>query len=118
MTASHLPTALVLTAALALPAAAAAAPTSSFAESRGYQNCRTAAERAVDLVGLDSRYYIYDHNDARRYYMNGYARIDGVSTTVKIDCQTTVSGRRIETVSVAIGHFAGRVVGRPAVANN
>jgi hypothetical protein len=112
----HLPIAFVMATGLALPAASAAAPGSSFAESRGYQHCRAAAERAVDLYSLDGKYYIYERDDARQYYMNGFARIDGVSTPVKIDCLTTVGGHRVQTVNVATGEFVGRLVERPVVA--
>ncbi|MFU8816473.1 MAG: hypothetical protein ACNA7W_14075 [Pseudomonadales bacterium] len=112
----HLPLVFALTAGLALPAAAAAAPGSSFAESRGYQNCRAAAERAVALYSVDGKYYIYDRKDARQYYMNGFAHIDGASAAVKIDCLTNVSGHRVETINVATGEFVGRLVEGPVVA--
>jgi hypothetical protein len=117
--AARLPIALAVTAAMALlPVLAAAAPKSSFAESRGYQACRDAAAREAILIGVEKRYFIYEQEDARRYYMNGYARQGGASTPVKIDCQTTISGRRVEAVSVDTGHFAGRLVERPVVAGN
>jgi hypothetical protein len=107
---------VALTAGLALPVTAAAAPTSSLAESRGYQNCRAAAERTVDLLSVNGKYYLDDRGEVRQYYMNGMARVDGATTHVKIACQTTVSGHRVSAVNVAAGEFAGRVVQRPAVA--
>jgi len=115
---SKLPLSIVvaLSAGLVLPAIAAAAPAGSLAESRGYQNCRAAAERNVDLLTVHGRYYTNDREDARQYYLNGFARIDGATTAVKIDCLTSVSGHRVASVNVAAGEFVGRLVERPVVA--
>lgn len=124
MSRSTLPAAVAFSMAVALaavslqPAAASAAPASSLAESRGFQNCRAAAERDAGLYSVERHYFIYQHDDARRYYMNGYARQNGATTQVRIDCLTTASGHRVKTVSVGEGRFAGRLVERPAVARN
>lgn len=103
--------------ALSAGSASAAAP-SSFAESRGYQNCSDAAARTVHLIKMDSNYFIYDREDARRFYLNGYAFRDGTSAPVKIACETTASGNRVLDVSVDSGHYAGRVVDSVNVARN
>ena len=95
-----------------------AAQPSSFAESRGYQTCADAAERETQLIEVAANYYIYDHNDARRYYMNGYAFQDGQSAPIKIACDTTLSGHRLLGVSVDAGQYAGRLVEPVDVATN
>lgn len=106
-----------LAAALLAGTAGAAAP-SSFAESRGYQNCRDAAAADVHLIKVDSDYYIYAHDDTRRFYLNGYAFRNGASEAVKIACETTVSGNRVLEIAVDGGRYAGRVVDPVNVAQN
>ncbi len=110
--------AAALATATALAGPAAAEAPSSFAESRGYQSCVAAAERHGDIYAVDSSYYIYDRDDSRSYYLNGYGRRDDANTAVRIACQTTRNGHRVLTVSLEQGHFAGRVVERPVVAKN
>ena len=106
-----------LTAALLAGTAAAAAP-SSFAESRGYHNCREAAADSVHLIKVDANYYIYDHDGNRRFYLNGYAFRNGASEAVKIACDTTASGNRVLDMSVDGGRYAGRVVDPVNIAQN
>jgi hypothetical protein len=106
------------TAVLFSAGAASAATPSSFAESRGYQNCSDAAARSVQLIKMDSNYFIYDHEDSRRFYLNGYAFRDGTSQPVKIACDTTASGNRVLEVSVDGGRYAGRVVDPVSIARN
>jgi hypothetical protein len=103
---------------LLLAGAATAAPPSSFAESRGYQNCVDAVGNGTRLLNVDANYYIYDHDDARSYYLNGYARQNGITEPVKIACQTTRSGNRVMAVSVDGGRYAGRVVEGVEIARN
>lgn len=103
---------------LAAAGAASAAPPSSFAESRGYQNCVDAASASIRLLDVDSKYYIYDHEDARSFYLNGYARQSGSTEPVRIACQTTRSGHRLLNVSVDNGHYAGRLVEGVEIASN
>jgi hypothetical protein len=91
---------------------------SSFSESRGYQTCVDAAERESHIVKVASDYFIYDHQDARRFYLNGYAFRDGASVPVKISCDTTLSGHRLLDVSVDAGQYAGRLVEPVEVARN
>jgi len=87
---------------------------SSFAESRGYQNCLRAAEREVKLLHAESRYFINEvqEDGARLYYLNAYVRSngsansDGRSDSARIACQTTMSGHRVLSVSVDDGRFA------------
>ncbi|MCC5888667.1 MAG: hypothetical protein JJT88_19695 [Gammaproteobacteria bacterium] len=112
---THLLIVLAVAGVLALPASATTPPRSSLSESRGYQNCLAAAEGAMDMRHVASTYYIYEDDDSRRYYMNGFALIDGASTEVKIDCLTTFGGRRIESLSVAPGVFVGRQVEHPSL---
>lgn len=103
--------------ALTAGAAQAAAP-SSFTESRGYQACVDAAGRDNQLIKMDGDYFIYDHSDSRRYYLNGYAFRDGNSEPVRVACDTTRSGNRVLEVSVDQGHYAGRIVEPVNVARN
>ncbi len=110
--------AAALAAAVGLAGPAAAEAPSSFAESRGYQNCVAAAEDQGAIYAVDSSYYIYDRDDSRSYYLNGYGRRDGANSPVRIACQTTPSGHRVLAVSLEQGHFAGRVVESPVVARN
>jgi hypothetical protein len=91
---------------------------SSFAESRGYQTCVDAADRDNQIVKVASDYFIYDHSDARRFYLNGYAFRDGASVPVKISCDTTLSGQRLLDVRVDAGQYAGRLVEPVDVARN
>lgn len=91
---------------------------SSFAESRGYQTCVDGAEREVQLIQVSGDYFIYDHSDARRYYLNGYAFRDGESAEVKIACDTTLSGNRLLGVTVDSGRYAGQVVETVDVADS
>ena len=109
---------LAATGGLLLAGVATAAPPSSFAESRGYQNCVDAVGHDTRLLNVDAKYYIYDHADARSYYLNGYARQAGVTEPVKIACQTTRSGNRVIAVSVDGGRYAGRVVEGIEIARN
>jgi hypothetical protein len=113
---THILTAGLLAAGLS--ASASAGAPSSFAESRGYQNCVDAASASVQLLDVDSTYYIYDHEDARNFYLNGYARAAGRSEPVKIACQTTRSGHRLLSVSVDNGRYAGRVAESVEIASN
>jgi len=113
----HRFTCLAVAAVLALPAVAATPGRSSLSESRGYQTCRAQAERAADMLHLDSDYYIHEQDDTRLYYMNGYARLDDGSTAVKIACLTSASGHLLETFSLAPGVYVGRVREQPAVAS-
>ena len=111
--------AAVLAATLSLGTAAAwATKPSSYAESRGYQMCVEAAGREAHLIKVASDYFIYDRDDARRYYLNGYAFADGDRTPVKIACDTTPAGTRLLGVSVDAGPYAGRFVEPVEVARN
>lgn len=110
-------TVLALSAALA-SAPARAGDVSSFTESRGYHTCVEAAGRAENLVKVDSRYFIYEHADARRFYLNGYAFRDGDSVPVKIACDTTLGGHRLLDLSVDGGSYAGRTVEPVRVADS
>lgn len=110
-------TAAVLAMALSSVPAWAAQPSSS-AESRGYQACVDGAGEQARLIRVDPDYYIYEHQDARRYYLNGYAFQNGDSTEVKIACDTTLAGHRLLGVSVDQGRYAGRVVNPVEVAGN
>ncbi len=112
-----------IAAAVALAAAAAAipawsAPPSSPAESRGYQACVAAAAHQIDLLTVHSHYFIYDHQDSRRYYLNGYARRQNGAEPVKIACDTTTNGSHLLDVHVDEGRYAGRLVGTMNVADN
>lgn len=109
----QLPIFLALSAGLLLPAAANFPTRSSLAESRGYQSCSEAAQRAVEIRYLDSDYYIYEYEDTRRYYMNGFALLDGASTAVKIACLTSVNGHQIEDFSIGPGEYRGRRLEQP-----
>ena len=95
-----------------------AAERSSFAESRGYQTCVDAAARESQLIKVDADYFIYQHADARRFYLNGRAFRGGESAPVKIACDTSPSGHRLLGVSVDAGTYAGRLVEPVNVANN
>lgn len=104
-------------AALATGSAHAASP-SSFAESRGYQNCVEAAGREVRLIRTDADYFIYDHADSRRYYLNGHALRSGAGEAIRIACSTTRSGSRVIDVQVDAGSYAGRLVDPVDIARN
>ena len=106
-----------LTAAILSGAAQAAAP-SSFTESKGYQNCVDAADRETQVIRIRSNYYIYEHDDSRRYYLNGQAFVGGQSQAVKIACDTTLSGNRVLSVSVDQGQYAAREGSPMEVARN
>lgn len=111
--------ALALGVAVAAAAGAVQAKSpSSFAESRSYQGCVDAAERATDLIHVDSDYYLYEHADSRKLYLNGYAYRGGDSQPVKIACDTTLSGSRVLDLSVDAGRYAGRLVEPLKVAKN
>lgn len=110
-------TAAVLVMALSSVPAWAVQP-SSAAESRGYHACVEGAGEQARLIRVDSDYYIYEHQDARRYYLNGYAFRNGDSTEVKIACDTTLAGHRLLGVTVDQGRYAGRLVTPLEVAGN
>lgn len=110
-------TCLVVAAVLSLPAVSAAPSRSSLSESRGYQTCRAQAEQVADMLHLYSDYYIYQKEDTRLYYMNGYALLDDGSKAVKIACLTSASGHRLETFSLTPGVYVGRLPEQPAVAS-
>lgn len=101
-----------------LAGAAQAVSPSSFTESRGYQNCAAAAAREAHIIRLDGRYFIYEHPEARRYYLNGAAFRNGASQPVKVACDTTFSGNRVLNVSVDAGSYAAREIEPIDVARN
>lgn len=111
-------TAALLTTGLAAAGISHAAPPSSAAESRGYQQCVDAADREVRVIKMQANYFIYEREDSRQYYLNGYAFRDGDSQAVKIACSTTPSGNRVLDVSVDQGRYAGRIVDGIDVAQN
>jgi hypothetical protein len=121
MTAAHRTSRLLaatVVSGLGLASAAHAAAPSTFSESRGYQNCVDAAEQQTRLLGVDGRYFIYEHDDSRHFYLNGHAREDRRSVPVKISCLTNRSGTRVLEVAVNGGHYAGRLVEPVGVASN
>lgn len=110
-------------AVLALAAAASSTPAwsaqkSSASESRGYQTCVQAAGRETRLIRVDSRYFIYQRDGERRYYLNGHAFRRGASEPVKIACDITPNGSHLLGVAVDSGQYAGRLVTPVDVANN
>ncbi|MEQ8860577.1 MAG: hypothetical protein RIC56_18200 [Pseudomonadales bacterium] len=108
---------LLAAGAVAADAAHAANP-SSLSESRGYQQCVDAADREVKVIKVDADYYLYDHGDTRRFYLNGYAFRNGASEAVKIACTTIRSGHRVLDLSIDQGRYAGRLVEEVNVAQN
>ncbi len=104
--------------AVILSGAAQAAAPSSFTESKGYQNCVDAADGETQVIRMRSNYYIYEHDDSRRYYLNGQAFIGGESQPVRIACDTTLSGNRVLSISVDQGQYAAREATPMEVARN
>ncbi|HEX7036206.1 MAG TPA: hypothetical protein VF210_10550 [Pseudomonadales bacterium] len=115
---THTGRAIIAGAALLLTGTAWAVAPSSFSESRGYRACVDSARDQAHLIHVNSNYYIADHGDSRRYYLNGYAFRGGESTEVKIACDTTLSGHRVLGVSVDLGQYAGRIATPIEVAGN
>lgn len=103
---------------LMMSGTALAADLSSFAESRGYQNCVDAAKREVQLVKVEADYFIYDSAESRRFYLNGHGFRNGDIGPVKIACDTTPSGNRLLGVSVDGGQYAALEVEPVNVARN
>jgi hypothetical protein len=110
-----------LVAGLALMAGVAVADRpSSFADSRGYQNCVKAASARMGDVSVRSKYFINEENEpgSRTYYLNGSQvtqrtnRFDGRVEAVRIACETTASGHRVLDVRVDGGQYAA--IFRPA----
>lgn len=98
--------------------AAQAGQRSSFTESNGYQNCARAAADLADVIRLDSDYFIYEHADARRFYLNGRAFLGGENQPIRIACDTTPSGSRVLDVSLDQGSYAARMSDAVNVAAN
>ena len=108
---------LLLTGLTLASAGALAASPSSYSESAGYKNCRAAAENHASIATIDARYYIYQDVDSRRFYLNGYGRVDGERGAVKIACDISNSGHRVHTVAVDLGRYKGRLVDPQTVAS-
>lgn len=99
---------------------------SSFADSRGYQNCSRIALSRNDDVRIDSTYFLNEENEpsSRTYYLNGTrrtygaGRFDGRIEPVRIACETTASGHRVLDVRVDGGQYAAIVRPAPGSAAN
>lgn len=63
-------------------------------------------------INMDRKYYTNTHADAREFYLNGRARVDGTWGPVRISCKTSLSGHKV----FAMTHQAGSYLGRTQVA--
>jgi len=80
----------------------------TFAEQRGYENCRT--QFADQSRGLETtRHYFVDRSaETPRFYINGSRWEDGERTLARMTCVTTPSGARILASEVESGRFLNR----------
>ncbi|MEM6708199.1 MAG: hypothetical protein AAF648_05400 [Pseudomonadota bacterium] len=88
-----------------MTAGTALAGNSSPAELRGFDRCVNAVES--DSRGLVvSRNYLINNNDSsREYFINGTRWESGDRAEVRINCETTRSGRRLIAFDVAPGRY-------------
>ena len=74
-------------------------------ERRGYDNCLAQAERThADLI-TTGHYFINRSASSREYYINALVRFDPDRQPVRIACETTGTGNRLLSLSVAPGRF-------------
>ena len=101
--------------ALASSAALAGAP-ASLTETRGYENCLSAAKTQYPSLSVVRDYYINEAGADRKYYLNGFAVHDGAWTEMRVSCATSPSGVRLTAVDVEPGRYLGVRAGSPTVA--
>jgi len=119
MTPSNRPLPFGLSAGLVIGGALlAGAANAASQSSRGYQGCVDAADVQAQMIAVDADYYLYEQTESRRFYLNGYAFVNGNSEPVKISCETTLSGARVLDVAVGPGRYAGRMAAPVNVARN
>jgi hypothetical protein len=103
---------------LMLAGGAAAAAPGSMAESNGFRNCVSAAERVARFLRVDSRYLVRENTGSRTLYLNGSGRLDDRAGSLRIACETTPGGHRVLAVTVEEGRFAPRMTEDGALAAN
>ncbi len=87
-------------------------------ETRGYDNCLSAAENQTRNLVVEKTYFINEQSKTRTYYLNGLSVREGAWAPVRIACETTNSGNRLLTLNVETGHFAGKLASAEALAQN
>ncbi len=92
--------------AISSGAALAGAP-ASLTESRGYDNCLSAAKAEYPSLNVVRNYYINEAAETRTYYLNGFAEHDGAWTEMRVSCDTSPSGLRLMTMNVEPGRYIG-----------
>lgn len=97
---------LALTAGLLMTGAPDAdAETSSAAERRGYYLCLDKARATAHGFSPHRTYFVESMGPNRQYFINAAAWVEGDRATVRVDCQTSASGRRLMSLNMAPGRY-------------
>ena len=88
--------------------AAAFAGTSSFAELRGFNKCVDKAERTSRGLIVSRNYLINNEDASNEYFINGSRWESGERAAVRINCETSRSGRKLLSYELQPGSYINR----------
>jgi len=101
--------AAIATGVLLIAGAAAADGPATLAESAGFKNCVSVAERSARYLRVENTYYINETADSRTYYLNGSGQIAEGAGRIRIACETNATGRKVTAMTVDTGRFVPRL---------
>jgi len=108
----------ILASGLVLLSAAAIAGAKPLSETRGYDNCLSAAEDQTRNLVVEKTYFVNEQSKSRTYYLNALSVREGAWAPVRIACETSNSGNRLLTLNVENGRYAGKLASAAALAQN
>ncbi|MEM1231064.1 MAG: hypothetical protein AAGI15_11040 [Pseudomonadota bacterium] len=91
--------------AAVLGATSALAQPSTGPEFRGYSKCVDTAQRASRGLTTDRFYLTNTSAEAREYFINGTRWESGDRVKVRINCETSVSGRKLISYNIDQGQY-------------
>jgi len=108
----------ILASGLILLSAAAIAGAKPLSETRGYDNCLSAAEDQTRNLVVEKTYFVNEQSKSRTYYLNALSVRKGAWAPARIACETSNSGNRLLTLKVETGRYAGKLASAAALAQN
>ena len=94
-----------LSVAALIGASTAFAGGSSYAELRGFNKCVNAAERDSRGLVVSRNYLINAQDSSNEYFINGSRWEEGERAAVRINCETTRSGRKLLAMELQPGQY-------------
>ena len=101
-----------------LSAAAIAGAPAPLSETRGYENCLSAAKDQTRNLAVEKTYFVNEQSKTRTFYLNGTAVEEGAWSPVRIACTTSNSGNRLLTINLQNGRYAGTLAPAAELAQN